>query len=288
MLQRQKDTLLGCFSIVVHGVNTRENRCNVRHKLLDRFRVIANGLEPFLHPAIRSFIIRLHAIDPQRIVRSAEDCYMDYRELYDRQVEAFIQKNATEGYVSDVHTFCYLFSDLYRVHIYLGDDGQTVLTCQSFDSVRYYCSIRIVHDFNSGGYHLLVPKIRRASAEPGLGVHTPKMRLAVPQYHIEEVGNMVPPSIEGFRVHHLKVIGRVLPNLCRIMIDMSILRDKDWVYVFGNAEPIGCGGKGLKESTIHFFPPKDCRRISLIIAQSLEEADDAVRHETNLMESIMN
>lgn len=282
----EKDTLMSSFCLFLCGNDSKAERFSLRKKLLQYFKSCLESPQPFTHPCIKSFVHRLHAIN-QIIPKSAESFYLQSENHFISEGLSFIQRNSQESYISDKYTFCYLVSELFKVHVYLGE---TILSSNIFDDSLYSMYILEQHD----RFYLLSPilKIHRIPYRSDHGIEKDPLTVAQSlflclssfQGVCNLIGTFIPPCVIGFKVHsfvlknvntnHVHMITPVRGKLWR-----DVLKEGETLYVYSNLtclSSVSFHGK----SNPYFYIEPEYSVLHCVIMNNQEDADRAVRYET--------
>lgn len=277
-----KDTLMGCFAIYLCGNDTRAERMKLRKRLLMHFKNCLDSKNPYVHPCIRSFVNRIHFTN-EKIPKSAESFFMNSETEFISEGLKFIQQNSVEGFISDKHTFAYLISELFKVHVHLND---MIVSYNAFEEDIY--SMYIIEE--DGRFQLLTHYNNITNTyKPPNGLEREKSNLSPSMFVLRccegETCNVIdrftPPHIEGYRVHHCNVenfdenlIYVVTPNPGKLWRD--VLQKDETLYVYSGFE---C----LTSVTYHgktnpYFYIID-NKLACVIKKNQDDADKAVRYE---------
>lgn len=277
-----RDTLMGCFSIYLCGTDTQIERMKLRKRLLNHFKTCLESKQPYLHQCIRSFVNRLHYTN-ESIPKSAELFFLNDENVFLAEGLKFIQQNSQESFISDKHTFAYLVSDLFKIHVHLNN---MVISHNSFEEDIY--SMYIIEE--NGKFQLLTHYNNFTNCyKPPNGLEREKSNLSASMFVLrccevdscKIIDKFIPPSINGYTVHHCNIekfdenlIYVVTPNPDKLWRD--VLKSNETLYVYAGLEcltSVTYHGK----SNPYFYVNNG--KLACVIKKNQDDADKAVRYE---------
>lgn len=278
-----KDTLMGCFSIYLCGNDTRIERMKLRKRLLMYFKNCLESKQPYIYPCIRSFVNRIHLTN-ESIPKSAECFFVNNEPEFLAEGLKFLQQNSQESFISDKHTFCYLVSDLFKIHVHLND---LIVSCDVFDDNVY--SMYIIE--NDGKFQLLTHYNNITNTyKPPHGLEREKSNLSVSMFMLRccqsesvcsIVDRFIPPSINGYNVHHCNIekfdenlIYTVTPNPDKLWRD--ILKKDETLFIYSGFDCLTSVTSHGKTNPYFYI---NNGKLACVIKKNQDDADRAVRYE---------
>lgn len=278
-----EDTLMACFCLFLKGKETRPERKALRKRLMDRLQETVQSDECFLCASVRAMVNRMHAIQPDKVPRSAEVFYIRDRERFKQESATFITQNRREGFVGDMFTFCYLFAESFKVDVHLFCPEEITLSVVAF--AKYHLHIC----YKEGRFCLLLPRLSQAQFERPRGMIRSRSRTSLPVFRVSTIDkSFVPPNILDYRVHHLCLYDPGYHKVEPIRKNWrQLLREDEYAYVCGrllNSEDfkiISCVSR-YGQCGPRFYVDVVPFQLYVVIETDMEEAFKAIKIEQTL------